>query len=62
MTNSGRFFMRIIDLHCDTVLFCFEGNHTSLDFDGHINTKKRKAISRVISVICNKKGLSEKGK
>ena len=54
--------MRIIDLHCDTVLFCFEGNHTSLDFDGHINTKKRKAISRVISVICNKKGLSEKGK
>ncbi len=35
--------MNIIDLHCDTILFCYKGNRTLLDFSGHINLEKLKA-------------------
>ena len=33
----------IIDLHCDTILFCFERNQTLPGFEGHINLEKLKA-------------------
>ena len=33
----------IIDLHCDTVLFCFTDNTTLQDFNGHINLGKLKS-------------------
>ena len=32
--------MRNIDLHCDTILFCFEGNQSLRQFGGHINLEK----------------------
>ena len=32
--------MRNIDLHCDTILFCFEGNQSLRQFRGHINLEK----------------------
>ena len=32
--------MRNIDLHCDTILFCFEGNQSLRRFGGHINLEK----------------------
>ncbi len=35
--------MNIIDLHCDTILFCFEGQKPLRTFNGHINIEKLKA-------------------
>ena len=32
--------MKNIDLHCDTILFCFEGNQSLRRFGGHINLEK----------------------
>ena len=32
--------MKNIDLHCDTILFCFEGNQSLRQFGGHINLEK----------------------
>ena len=35
--------MNIIDLHCDTVLFCYSGHQSIRTFGGHINLEKLQA-------------------
>lgn len=36
----GEIAMRVIDMHCDTILQCFKEKKSLLDFSGHINVQK----------------------
>ena len=35
--------LKIIDLHCDTILSCYDGKKSLRDYSGHINAEKLKA-------------------